>query len=76
MYRKIRNSEDYIMINTNRPLKFIDLRKKQNIECANSDLHDKTQLRGHSHPLKIFKWIYGEVYSADVIRPFQLTLLQ
>lgn len=64
------------MIDINRPIKFIDLLKKQNINCANNYLHDKTLLRGHGYPLKIFKWIYGEVYSADVIRPSQLTLLK
>lgn len=63
------------MIDINKPIKFTDLLKKQNISNSNSYLHDKTPLRGYGYPLKIFKWIYGEVYSADVIRPFQLTLL-
>lgn len=64
------------MIDINKPILFIDLLKKQNISSSNSYLHDKTQLRGYGYPLKIFKWIYGEVYSADVIRPSQLALLQ
>ena len=64
------------MIDINRPILFIDLLKKQNISSSNDYLHDKTQLRGHGYPLKIFKWRYGEVYAADVIRPFQLVLLQ
>ena len=72
MYRKIRNSEDYIMINTNRPLKFIDLLKRQNIKLNNDYLHDITLLKGHSSVLKVFCWIYSEEYAVDIIRPFRL----
>lgn len=63
------------MIDINKPFKFTDLIKRQNIRRANEYLHDKTLLKGHSHPLKIFKWIYGEEYATDVIRPFKLKLI-
>lgn len=63
------------MIDTNKPFKFTDLIKRQNINSANEFLHDKTLLRGHGYPIKILTWIYGEAYATDVIRPFKLELL-
>lgn len=63
------------MIDINKPFKFTDLIKRQNIKRANECLHDKTLLRAHSYPIKIFKWIYGEEYATDVIRPFKLEVL-
>lgn len=62
------------MINTNKQLIFIDLLKRQNIKRANIPLYDKTLLQAYSYPIKIFKWIYGEEYAIDVIRPFRLEL--
>lgn len=64
------------MININKPFKFTDLIKRQNIKRANECLHDKTLLIGHAYPLKILTWIYGEKYATDVIRPFKLEWLQ
>lgn len=74
MYAKIRNSEDDIMINTNKQLIFIDLLKRQNIKRANDFLCDKKLLQSYNYPIKIFEWIYGKAYAIDVIRPFRLEL--
>lgn len=74
MYAKIRNSEDDIMINTNKQLIFIDLLKRQNIKRAHGVLYDKTRLQAYNYPIKIFQWIYGKKYAIDVIRPFRLEL--
>lgn len=63
------------MIDINKPFQFTDLIKRQNIIRANEYLHDKTLLQGHSYPLKILTWIYGEEYATDIIRPFKLKLL-
>lgn len=62
------------MINTNKQLIFIDLLKRQNIKRANDILYDKTLLQAYNNPIRIFKWIYGEKYAIDVIRPFRLEL--
>ena len=64
------------MIDMSKPIVFTDLRKRQNIRRNNECLHDKTYIKGRHKPLKIFCYIYGEVYASDVIRPFRLQLIQ
>lgn len=64
------------MININKPIAFTDLRKRQNIRRNNEYLHDKTYIQGYYEPLRIFCYIYGEVFASDVIRPFRLQLIQ
>ena len=63
------------MIDINKPIQFIDLRKRQNIKHTNGYVHDTTLLQSHGYPLKIFEWIYGRKYDVDIIRPFKLKLL-
>lgn len=55
---------------------FTDLRKRQNIRRNNECLHDKKYIQGYHKPLRVFCYIYGEVYASDVIRPFRLQLIQ
>lgn len=55
---------------------FTDLRKRQNIRRNNEYLHDKKYIQGYHKPLRIFRYIYGEVFASDVIRPFRLQLIQ
>lgn len=55
---------------------FTDLRKRQNIRRNNEYLHDKKYIQGYYTPLRIFCYIYGEVFASDVIRPFRLQLVQ
>lgn len=64
------------MIDMSKPIAFTDLCKKQNIRRNNECLHDKQCIQGYDKPLRIFCWIYGEVYASDVIRPFRLQLIQ
>lgn len=64
------------MINTNKPIAFTDLRKRQNIRRNNGYLHDKKYIQGYHEPLRIFCYIYGKVFASDVIRPFRLQLIQ
>ncbi len=64
------------MIDMNKPIVFTDLRKRQNIRRNNECLHDKKCIQGYHKPLRVFCYIYGEVYDSDVIRPFRLQLLQ
>ena len=64
------------MIDMNKPIAFTDLRKRQNIRRNNECLHDKKYIQGYYKPLRIFCYIYGEVYTSDVIRPFRLQLIQ
>lgn len=56
----------------NKPIAFTDLRKRPNIRRNNVCLHDKKYIQGYHKPLRIFCYIYGEVYAFDVIRPFRL----
>lgn len=55
---------------------FTDLRKRQNIRRNNEYLHDKKYIQGYHTPLRIFCYIYGEVFASDVIKPFGLQLVQ
>lgn len=64
------------MIDMSKSITFIDLRKRQNIKRNNGCLHDKKYIQGYHKPLRIFCYIYGEVYASDVIRPFRLQLIQ
>lgn len=60
----------------NKPIAFTDLRKRQNIRRNNECLYDKKCIQGYHNPLRVFCYIYGEVYASDVIRPFRLQLIQ
>lgn len=64
------------MIDMSKSIVFTDLRKKQNIRRNNEFLHDKKYIQGCHKPLRVFCYIYGEVYVSDVIRPFRLKLIQ
>lgn len=64
------------MIDMSKPIAFTDLRKRQNIRRNNEYLHDKKYIQGYHEPLRIFCYIYGEVFASDVIRPFRLQLIQ
>lgn len=64
------------MIDMNKPTAFTDLRTRQNIRRNNKCLHNKKYIQGCHKPLRIFCYIYGEVFASDVIRPFRLQLIQ
>lgn len=64
------------MIDMNKQIAFTDLRKRQNIKCNNEYLHDTKYIQGYHTPLRVFCYIYCEVYASDVIRPFRLQLIQ
>lgn len=64
------------MIDMSKLIAFTDLRKRRNIKRNNECLHDKKYIQGYYKPLRIFCYIYGEVYASDVIRPFRLQLIQ